>query len=52
MYIPNIAKYKTMLIRFNQIRFIVMKPKKTRKGVPELQGPALGCISVIDKNSA
>ena len=25
---------------------------ETRKGVPKLQGPALGCMSAIDKNSA
>ena len=24
----------------------------TRKGVPELRGPALGCMSAMDKNSA
>ena len=26
--------------------------KATRKGVPELRGPALSCMSAIDNNSA
>ena len=39
-------------INENTIAISGFKLYATRKGVPDLRGPALGCMSAIDKTSA
>ena len=45
--------YKTLVAyhEYDRFKFVSLQ-HKSRKGVFELRGPALGCMSVIDKNSA